>query len=330
MTMVARLPGKVVVVTGAAQGIGRGCAWMLAREGAHLVIGDVRATEGEAAATEIRDMDGDAIFQRTDVVREDQCGALVDAAVRAYGRLDILVNNVDWFPWATLEETTTELWEQVLSGAFYCCKVAVPHLCAPAGGNIVNIGSINGIQGMPNVVASAATKGGLLALTRTLAAAYTADRICINYVIPRWVLSEGEIALQTERGMSEEDLRQAAPAWPLGRHQTPEDTAYAVVYLASDELAQVTETILHIDAGASTLPRQPGRTLCWLKGPYDAPGRLSEVLHGRTLRRAYSVAVRLDRDSGDPPRRRSRDVPRLLHLAQSTLSRGHPGGAAAA
>jgi len=263
--MADRVEGKVAVVTGAARGIGRGCADMLAREGARVVIGDVRDADGEAVAAAIRSTGGDALFQRTDVVEEGQCAALVAAAVRAYGRLDILVNNVGWFPRATLEETTTALWEQVLNvnlrGAFYCCKHAAPYLRQAGGGSIVNIGSINGIQGLPNVVGYAAAKGGLLALTRTLAGAYAADHIRVNYVIPGWVLSEGEVALHTSWGVAEDQLRRAGAALPLGRHQTPADTAYAVVYLASDESAQVTGTILHIDAGASTLPIQPG-------GPY--------------------------------------------------------------
>ena len=258
--MPGRLEGKVAVVTGAAQGIGRGCARMMAREGARVVIGDIKAPEGEGVAAAILEEGGDAVFQRTDVVSEDDCAALIEAAIQTYGQLDVLVNNVGWFPRATLEETTTDLWEQVLAvnlrSAFYCCKHAVPHLRANGGGSIVNIGSINGIQGLPNVVAYAAAKGGLLTLTRTLAGAYAADRIRANYVIPGWVLSEGEIALHTSRGVNEGDLRRAGSALPLGRHQTPEDTAHAVVYLASDEAAQVTGTVLHIDAGASTLPLQ--------------------------------------------------------------------------
>jgi NAD(P)-dependent dehydrogenase (short-subunit alcohol dehydrogenase family) len=259
--MAGRVAGKVAVVTGAARGIGRGCAAALAREGARVVIGDILEAEGEATAAAIREAGGEALFQRTDVVDEAQCAGLIQAAVDAYGRLDVLVNNVGWFPRAELEETTTELWERVLAinlrGAFYCCKYAVPHLRAAGGGSIVNIGSINGIQGLPNLVAYAAAKGGLLALTRTLAGAYIHDRIRVNYVIPGWVLSEGEVALHQSRGVDVEQLRRAGEALPLGRHQTPEDTANAVLYLASDESAQVTGTIMHIDAGASTLVIHP-------------------------------------------------------------------------
>lgn len=260
--MTGRVADKVAVITGAAQGIGRGCAEILAREGARVVIGDLQEEAGLAAVDEIRASGGQATFQRADVEEEDHCAALVAAAIQTYGRLDILVNNAGWFPRATLEETTTELWDRIINvnlrGAFYCCKYAVPQMRAAGGGSIVNIGSINGLQGLPNLVAYAAAKGGLLTLTRTLAGAFAPDRIRANYVIPGWVLSEGELALQRSRGISAEDLQRAGERLPLGRHQTPRDTAYAVVYLASDESAQVTGTILNVDAGASTLPIQPG------------------------------------------------------------------------
>lgn len=260
-----RVAGKVVVVTGAARGIGRGCAELLAREGARVVIGDVLEDEGAATAVAIRSSGGDAVFQRANVVREEECAALIERTVTDYGRLDSLVNVAGWFPRATLEETTTELWDRImdinLRGPFYCCKHAAPYLRQAGGGSIVNIGSINGIQGLPNLVAYASAKGGLLALTRTLAGAYAHERIRVNYVIPGWVLSEGEMALHHNRGTTDDELRRAGAALPLGRHQTPLDTAYAVLYLVSDESAQVTGTIMNIDAGASTLPIQPG-------GPY--------------------------------------------------------------
>ncbi|MBV9282870.1 MAG: SDR family oxidoreductase [Chloroflexi bacterium] len=256
--MPGRMAGKVALVTGGGQGIGRACAEMMAREGARVVIGDVRDDVGGAAAAGIRETGGEAHFIHADVVDEGQCTALVDGTADRYGRLDALVNNAGWFPRATLEETTTELWDRVqavnVRGAFYCCKFAVPHLRAAGGGSIVNIGSINGIQGLPSLVAYAAAKGGLLSLTRTLAGAYVGDRIRVNYVIPGWVLTDTEREIQRGLGLGEEELRRAGEALPLGRHQTPEDVAHAVLYLASDESAQVTGTVLHVDAGVSSLP----------------------------------------------------------------------------
>lgn len=258
MHMTGRLSEKVIVITGAAQGLGRGCAEMAAREGARVVLADKDADGGEDAAEGIRAEGCEATFQATDVTREDACAALMDAAIRAYGRIDALINNAGWFPRATLEETTSDLWDQVLAvnlcGAFYCCKHAVPHMRTAGGGSIVNMGSVHGIQGLPNLVAYSAAKGGLLSLTRTLAGAYAGDRIRVNYVIPGWVLTEGEIALQTARGMTAEDLRRAGAALPLGRHQTVQDTGYAIIYLTSDESSQVTGSVLQVDAGVSTLP----------------------------------------------------------------------------
>src|SRR6266566_4294646 len=131
-------------------------------------------------------------------------------------------------------------------------------LCRECGkrraGSIVNIGSICGIQSLPNLVAYGAAKGGLLSLTRTLAGALSDDRIRVNYVIPGWVLTEGELAIQRAQGHGEELLRKEGEKLRFGRQQKPLDAAYAVVYLLSDESSQVTGTIFHIDAGESTLP----------------------------------------------------------------------------
>ena len=256
-----RLSGKVVVITGAAQGIGFGCASLIASEGATVVLGDIQQQKGEQAAEKIRTSGGKAHFVHADVKKESDCTALIEAALKHFGRIAGLVNNAGWFPRATLEATTTELWDEVLQvnlrGAFYCCKYAVPVMRA-SGGSIVNIGSICGIQSLPSLVAYGAAKGGLLSLTRTLAGAEAQHRIRVNYVIPGWVLTEGEIEVHKAQGRTEEDLRKDGEKLALGRHQTTLDTAYAVVYLLSDESAQVTGSVLHLDAGASTLPIAPG------------------------------------------------------------------------
>jgi NAD(P)-dependent dehydrogenase (short-subunit alcohol dehydrogenase family) len=256
--MADRLAGKVIVVTGAAKGIGRGCAEALAAEGAVVVLGDILAEEGLAVAQALQDSGLQATFQQTDVRKEDDCAALMQHAITNYGRIDGLMNNVGWFPRGTLEETTAELWDEVqavnLRSAFFCSKHAVPHLRAAGGGSIVNMGSPLGIQGLPNVLAYAVAKGGLLNLTRTLAGAYAADRIRVNYLLAGWILTETEIALQKSRGLTNEDLKRAGAALPLGRHQTVEDVASAAIYLLSDESSQVTAAILNVDAGVTMMP----------------------------------------------------------------------------
>jgi NAD(P)-dependent dehydrogenase (short-subunit alcohol dehydrogenase family) len=258
--MSGRLNGKVVVVTGAAQGIGFGCARMAASEGASVILGDIQKERGEEAAAKIRAGGGQAIFHYADLTDEPQCSSLVEAAIKKFGKLNGLVNNAGWFPRARLEETTTELWEKVmqvnLRSAFYVTKFAVPHLHKAKGGSIVNMGSINGIQGLPNLVAYAAAKGGLLSMTRTLAGALAPDRIRLNYIIPGWIATEGELAIQKGEGRNAQDLEKAGKRLPFGRMQTVEDTAYAAIYLLSDESAQVTAAVLNVDAGGSMLPIQ--------------------------------------------------------------------------
>jgi len=258
--MSGRLAGKVIIVTGAAQGIGFGCAHMAAAEGASVALGDIQKERGEEAAAKIRSDGGQAVFQQTDVTQENQCAALADVAVKKFGKLTGVVNNAGWFPRARLEETTTDLWEMVLQvnlrSAFYVTKHAVPRMRECGGGSIVNMGSVCGIQGLPNLVAYAAAKGGMLSMTRTLAGAFAADRIRVNYLIPGWIATEGELAIQKGEGRDAAAIAEQGKKLPLGRMQTVQDAAYAVIYLLSDESSQVTGGVLNVDAGGSMLPIQ--------------------------------------------------------------------------
>lgn len=255
--MADRVKGKIIIVTGGAQGIGFGIAELAAKEGAQVVIGDYNEAKGRATAQLLNDAGHTALFQNCDVESEADCKALIDTAVQRFGRLDGLVNNAGYYPRSTLEETTVEFWEKIMRinarGPFLCCKYAVPAMRNAGGGSIVNIGSGNGIQAIENLFAYGAAKGAVLNMTRTLAAAHARDRIRVNYLIPGWVLSEGEIALHESMGLSAEELRERGKHTPLGRQQTPQDAAYGALYLLSNESSQVTGTVFQIDAGWSSL-----------------------------------------------------------------------------
>lgn len=246
-----RVEGKVAIVTGGATGIGRGISEVLAREGACVVIANRNEERGREAEQAIRDAGGRALFVPTDVSREEDCRNLVAAAVREYGRLDSLVNNAGIFPRSTLDETTSELWDQIfavnLKGAFFCCKHAVPELRKAGGGCIVNIGSANAYVGGANLFAYSVSKGGMITMTRNLAAALARDRIRVNFVNPGWVITEMEIEIQAKEGHDQQWIEDVGRRMPLGRHQVPEDAAYAVLYLVSDEASQVSGDLLNVD-----------------------------------------------------------------------------------
>jgi NAD(P)-dependent dehydrogenase (short-subunit alcohol dehydrogenase family) len=254
--MIQRLQGKVALITGAGSGIGRGCAVRLAAEGASVVIADLESSAGSSETlTQIRQNRGTSIFQPTDVSHEGQCQKAIEAAVRAFGGVDILVNNAGIYPRASLQSTTEALWDRIfgvnLKGPFFLCKHVVAVMRSRGGGSIINVGSVHGLGGAGKLFAYSVSKGGLLTLTRNLAIALAADRIRVNYLIPGWVLSKTEIAIQQAEGHDEEWLSRKAASLAMGRFQTPEDAANIVAFLASNESLMITGCIMNGDAGYS-------------------------------------------------------------------------------
>lgn len=264
-----RVEGKVAIVTGGGTGIGRACAELLAREGAKVVVAGRSPATGEETVRRILAAGGEGRFIQTDISREADCIRLVAQSVEAYGRLDVLVNNAAIYPRAALEETTLEFWHQVLAtnldGPFMLCREAVPYMVRGGGGSIINMGSFNGLAGTYNLVAYSVAKGGLLTLTRNVAAAYSQQGIRANYVIPGWVLTDNERVVQSLEGHDAVWLDAQATNQPSGRFSRPEDAAFAVLYLASDESAHVNGTILNTDGGASMLPSVQ-RNIAWRRG----------------------------------------------------------------
>ncbi len=253
--MSKRLEGKVAVVTGGGTGIGRGIALMLGREGACVVVGARREAPLAETVRLIREAGGQASYLRTDVTVEADCKALMDYAVSTYGHLDVLVSNAGVYPRRLLPDLTEEIWDQTidvnLKGQFFCCKHAIPHMIARGGGSIIIIGSVHGYTGGSDVLAYSAAKGGLWTMTRNLARTYAPNHIRVNYINPGWVASEGEVVHRRELGYPDDWLEEQGRKLPMGRLQTPEDTAHVVVLLASDESSQLTATRFNVDGGLS-------------------------------------------------------------------------------
>ncbi|MEJ0023960.1 MAG: glucose 1-dehydrogenase [Alphaproteobacteria bacterium] len=249
-----RVQGKVALVTGASLGIGRATAMLLAREGACVVLTDLKESEGMAVADQIIDAGGEALFLSQDVAREDHWLTVIAATERRFGGLDILVNNAGVALAGTVEDTTLDQWRWLMSinldGVFLGMKYATMAMKAK-GGSIINLSSIEGLIGDANLAAYNASKGGVRLLTKStaLACAKAGYRIRVNSIHPGYIetpMVQGYIQGQTNPGGARDAI---AALHPLGHLGEPDDIAYGVLYLASDESKFMTGAELVIDGG---------------------------------------------------------------------------------
>jgi 3-oxoacyl-[acyl-carrier protein] reductase len=239
---------RVAVVTGAGQGIGAAIAATLAQAGARVVVNDIDAERARATAERLAPSGAGVVAAAADVSRTEGARRVVERALAEFGRLDILVNNAAITRDAPLEAMTEADWDEVLGvnlrAAFLCCQQAVPHMAARRHGRIVNIGSRAWLGGTGQFN-YAASKGGLIALTRTLALEVAARQITVNAIAPSTI---------------DAPLLHAAPAdvrermvasVPVGRIGQPADVAWAVLFFASDEAGFVTGQTLYVCGGRS-------------------------------------------------------------------------------
>jgi NAD(P)-dependent dehydrogenase (short-subunit alcohol dehydrogenase family) len=245
-----RVPGKVALISGGARGMGAAEARLFAREGAQVVVGDILEAEGKAVEADIAAKGGQAAFVRLDVTREADWHEAVALAERRFGKLNVLVNNAGIGAVGRIEDTTLDAWERVMSvnatGVFLGTKAVIAAMRRAGGGSIVNISSQLGLVGMDDSSPQyTASKGAVRLLTKTTALQYARDGIRANSVHPGPIVTP-----MTERRRADpETYRRMLLRIPLGRYGEPEEVAYAVLYLASDESAFVTGSELVIDGG---------------------------------------------------------------------------------
>ena len=249
------LAGKAALITGAATGIGRASALLFAGAGARVALVDVREPELERTAADVRAAGGEVASAAADLARPGDCAAAVAAAVRAFGRLDVLLNNAGvgtMVVGGTVETITLEHWDLAqdvnVRAMYLLSRAAVPHLRDAGGGAIVNIASVSAFRGSTERPshAYAASKGAVLALTRAMAASYGRDRIRVNAICP------GTIRSRLSADVVERIAREAKEGRgiPLGRVGEPEDIARCALFLASDDAGFVSGAHLVADGGA--------------------------------------------------------------------------------
>jgi NAD(P)-dependent dehydrogenase (short-subunit alcohol dehydrogenase family) len=248
----ARLDGKVAIVTGGGSGIGRVTSELFAAEGARVVVADVQSDHAASVAAAITASGGRATAIAVDVTNEDQVASMVGCAVDTYGGLDVLMNNAGIFPDddGGVLDTPPSTWELVmdvnLKGVWLGCRAAVPAMLASGGGSIVNMASFVALVGAATAqVAYTASKGGVLAFTRELAVEYARQGIRANSLCPGPI----ETPLLAELLADPARRQRRLTHIPIGRFGRPEEIARAALFLASDEASFVTGSSMVVDGG---------------------------------------------------------------------------------
>ena len=248
----ARLDGKVALITGAGSGMGRAAAELFAREGARVVITDVVDDAGAGAVQAIQEAGGQATYVRADVSQWDDCVAMVRATMDAYGALHVLYNNAGVFPAddGGVLDTSESTWERVmdvnLKGVWLGCKAGLPAMLESGGGAIVNVASFVALMGAATAqIAYTASKGGVLAMTRELAVEYARQGIRANALCP------GPIETPLLEELLSDPARRARRMVhiPMGRLGRAEELAKAALFLASDDASFMTGAALVVDGG---------------------------------------------------------------------------------
>jgi len=248
------LTGKVAIVTGAGRGIGKGIAMALADAHANVVVNDVDLNSAEEVARQIGSSRGRALAVKADVRRGDEISRMFEAAVKNLGGIHILVNNAGIVLRKPAEEIAEEEWDKLidinLKGTFLCAQAAAKAMIKGGkGGRIINLSSIMGGVALPPRAAYCASKGGIIALTKDLAAEWAKHGITVNAIAPGWTITE-----MTQSYFSQEPVRQfLLERIPLNRLGKPEDIAHVAVFLASEYSDYITGQTIYVDGGWTIL-----------------------------------------------------------------------------
>lgn len=242
-----KLDGKTAVITGGGNGIGRETAVTFAREGANVVVADFDEKAGNDVVVAIRAEGGSAVFQTVDVANLESVEGMMAFANETFGRIDILINNAGITSDGMVTKLNKQDWKKVidvnLTGVFYCTQAATRYMVEQGKGKIISASSVSGVYGNVGQTNYAATKAGVIGMTRTWAKELGRKGICVNAIAPGFV-ETGMVAK-----VPEHVIDKMVGNIPLGRLGQPSDIAKAYLFLASDDADYINGTVLHVDGG---------------------------------------------------------------------------------
>ncbi|WP_372631002.1 SDR family NAD(P)-dependent oxidoreductase [Cohnella sp.] len=251
-----RLTNKVTVITGAGSGIGRCSALLFAREGAVVVVNDLNEANGRAVVTEIQEAGGQALFVEADVSEAESVKTMVQTVMDEYGKIDVLFNNAGISNVGALHEVDVEQWDRIMNvnvkGVFLPCKFSLPFMMERYAGTIINMSSCVAEIGLARRAAYGATKGAVLALTKAMQVDYAPHGIRINALVPGTIMTPFvQNYLQNAYDDPQAAIASIKKRQLSGELGTPQDVAYAALFLASDESKFMMGSPLYIDGGAT-------------------------------------------------------------------------------
>lgn len=248
-----RLRNKIAIITGAGSGIGRTTALLFSEEGAKVAIVEIDKERGQDTVDMITRKGREGLFIPTDITDPSQVKSMVTKVIEAYGKINILVNNAGLYVQGDAVNTNEEQWDRIMAvnlrAAFLCCKYNIPQMIESGGGVVINVSSEAGIVAIKNQVAYNTSKAGLISLTKSIALDFASQNIRANCVCPgttQTPLVASALAKQADPERARREVEKVRPANRLGK---PEEIAYGILYLASDESPYATGAVLSIDGG---------------------------------------------------------------------------------
>ncbi|MDY6854970.1 MAG: 3-oxoacyl-ACP reductase FabG [Thermodesulfobacteriota bacterium] len=244
-----RLKGRVAVITGSGQGLGRGYALEFARQGANIVVNDVNEENANNVVKEIEELGGKSIAVKAAVNNREDAGRLINTAIEKLGRVDILVNNAGITRTAMLHKMTQQQWDDVISvnltGVYNCIQAVAAHMMERKSGKIINVTSVAGLRGTMGQINYGAAKAGVIGITKSAARELARYGINVNAVAPGVIETAMTEVIRTNPKFRDKFMSEI----PMGRFGQPEDVATVAAFLASDDAGYMTGQVLSVDGG---------------------------------------------------------------------------------